>query len=145
LAGIGLGKQVENPRQHFRSDSNAVVPNPHQDLPTRRVAFDYQSNVSTRRRELRGVVQKIRERLDEPDDVDVYSKSFFGQQHIEFVSAVLDQGAAAFDSPRYHGLNGNNFPAKLHLAMCDAPGVEKIVDEPDQGIELPTHHLADLM
>ena len=93
---IHLRKHLEDPGQHVARNADAVVT--HADNRITSLPFRREPNVPPAFRVLRRVVQQVHKDLPESNGVGVQMDRMWRQADRKFVSALLDQGAAGFQS-----------------------------------------------
>jgi hypothetical protein len=90
-------------------------------------------------RELRGVVQQVRQHLRQPVDVAGHDEPDRARD-AQLVAARLDQRHRGLDRARHHVAQLDRMPFDHDLALRDAADVEQVVDEPRQVRDLPLDH-----
>src|SRR5262249_42390097 len=96
--------------------------------------------VSAARRKLRSVLQEIPDHLSEPRRITVYEWMLRSDFHIEPNTVLNEEEAIIFDRPAHQRTEIEALALEENLAARDPRGIEQIVDEPRQLIDLPFDH-----
>ena len=139
---IRLLEHPEHLVQHVDGNPRSVVADPDHDravLPLR-----VQVDVSSRRRELGRVVEHVREHLGEPGTVSEKGHRLGRQGDRQLMSLSFDGAAAQFHRIANDLRELHRLLAQHDLSSRDPRDVEKVLDESDQLLQLPVHHLVNM-
>ena len=131
---IDLGKHVEEARQFFGRDADAVVPHSNHGLP----AFQSgaQPDVPASVGELAGVVQQVADHLRKARGVGLEVDGLRWQCHRQLVIHARVEGPRGFEGLADDGHQVDAFGSKIDLAARHAAHVEQVVHQ--------ARHLSDL-
>ena len=141
--GVGLGEQVEHPRQHVGRDARARIPDPDR----RRVAFPpgRQGDVPALPGELDGVVEEVADDLGQPCRVGVDADGPGGQGHAQALPLRFGQRAGRLGGAGHDVGQVHRPPAQLHLAPRDARYVEQVVHQVREASRLALDDVAHVI
>ena len=132
---VDLREHVEDARQRFGRDADAVVGDTHGERPGGLV--DAQADVAARVRVLDRVVDQVGEHLGEPHQVPFEVDLALGKLQGELASRGIERGLRRLERARQHLGQRQPLPAQLERAPTDAPEVEQVVDQPHHLPQLP--------
>ena len=130
-----LREEVEDPRQHFRSDADTVVGDGDFGLgAARRGANMYPAAAFS---VFRGVVQQVGKRLAEPRRIRVGPQRLLRQVQHQRVTMGVDHRPRVLGRTVNHRSKVDSVGAQVDLVLRDARHVQQIVGDPHQLQQLP--------
>ena len=133
----GLRVELEDVRQRVGRDAGAVVGDRHAHPVGWRIGFD--ADRAFGRREARGVVEQVAERLRQARAIGIDPDSGIGKVGDERVAARLQQRLRRLDRRGEQALQLQRLAVELDAALGDARDVEQIVDAPCEVVDLAAH------
>ncbi len=126
-AAIGVREQIEHLRQRLRRDARTIVRNAEHGLVT--LAFGAELDAATLGRELRGIVQDIRDDLRQTREITHDLEVVVDRRNRQRVPTLRDERLAGLEGVEHDGAELQTLPLKLDQAASDPRHVHEIVHE----------------
>ena len=137
------GEHLEHARFRLGRESRPAVAHRYADCG-RGLAGRAQPDVAAARGVARGVVEEVGEALREAHRVAPQPQRLGRQIELEPVPGLPHQRPGRLDRAAQHFGQLHRLPAQLEQAAADARGLEQVVHQPHQVVDLPFHHAAHL-
>ena len=134
---VRLREGLEETGQHLGLDPAPRVPHREDRLPPRGVRLHRDGRLPSSRRELRRVLQEVRDDLREAHPITVHPHLGRRREHLQPDLALHEPGALVLGRAMRELVQIEPLALELDLPVRDARDVEQIVDEPRQLPHLP--------